>query len=196
MGIPSNIKTLIQVGYRQHCEDIKLLVDKRINCNNAEILDDYIKEQRGYVESYCIKNNIDLVSIITGSEEDKAKLGLSLIENKIMAMLGSKCQYDSELKSLNIKTERILNGIENAPWLVLFGSPNNLAWFVKRTDKVVENLDPNDEWYEYIVETISNIKDNWIDPQSLKPDLEKYWFLMNLPVDEEVKERVVFPSGN
>lgn len=196
MNISSNLKTLIKSGYSQHCDDIKDLVDKRISSNGADILKDYIKKSRGYVESYCNKHNIDLLSILNGSREDKNKLGLSLIENEIMFLFRNKGQYDNELKTLNIKTERILNGIEDAPWLILFGSPNNLAWFVKRTDKVIECLDPDDEWTEFIIETIENIKVDWIDPQSVKPDLEKYWALMNMPLDEEVKERVVFPSGN
>ncbi len=91
---------------------------------------------------------------------------------------------------------RITNGIEDCPWLALLNSPNNLAWFVKRTDKVVECLDSNNKWYDYVVQTIENIKDNWIDPQSVKPDLDDYWQLMDLAVPDEVKDLILKSSGN
>ncbi len=196
MQISSNLKTLIEAGYTQYCRKIKYLVGKRINTNSVEILEDYIKEQRSYVESYCAKHNIDLVNIITSNADDKATLGLSLIENEIMTMIGTKSKYDSELKPLNIKTERILNGVQNAGWLALFNSPNNLAWFVKRTDKIIECLDSNNKWYDFIIQTVETIKGNWIDPQSVKPNLDDYWQLMDLEVPDEVKDLVLFHSGN
>lgn len=123
--------------------------------------------------------------------EVKQKVALTIIENDIMTALGSKSKYDDELKHLGIKTIRITNGIEDCPWLTLFNSPNNLQWFVKRTDKVVENLDSNNKWYDFIVQTIETIKYNWIDPQSVKPNLDDYWQLMDLEVPEEVKDLVV-----
>ena len=138
--------------------------------------------------------------------EAKQSIALNIIENDIMTALGSKSRYDDEIKllyavaptgqQLGIKPIRITNGIENAGWLALFNSPNNLAWFVKRTDKVIEYLDSNNKWYDFIVQTVDNIKANWIDPQSVKPNLDDYWQLMDLAVPDEVKDLIVKQSGN
>ena len=185
------LKLVISRGYREICNDIQELVMRRIEASSVDILADYITSDRAYVESYCNKYGIDLVEVLTGSEEYKGKVGLRLIENEIMSLLGDKSRYDTEIKSLSISPIRITNGIENCPWLALFNSPNNLAWFVKRTDKFIESLDTNNEWYDYIVDTISNIKDNWIDPQNVKPDIEMYHALMALEVDEPVKDLLV-----
>ena len=185
------LKPVIKRGYKEICADIQLLVMRRIEVEGVDILANYISENRKYVENYCSRHNIDLVEVLTGDEECKGKIGLRLIENEIMSLLGDKSRYDTEIKSLGISPVRITNGIENAPWLALFNSPNNLAWFVKRTDKFIESLDTNNEWYDYIVETINNIKNNWIDPQSVKPDIEMYHALMALKVDEPVKDLLV-----
>ena len=185
------LKPVISRGYREICNDIQELVMRRIETSSVDILADYITSDRAYVESYCNKYGIDLVEVLTGSEEYKGKVGLKLIENEIMSLLGDKSRYDTEIKSLRISPIRITNGIENCGWLALFNSPNNLAWFVKRTDKFIESLDTNNEWYDYIVDTISNIKDNWIDPQNVKPDIEMYHALMALEVDEPVKDLLV-----
>ena len=66
-----------------------------------------------------------------------------------------------------------------------------MAWFVKRTDKVIENLDSDNKWYDFIVRTVETIKANWIDPQSVKPNLDDYWQLMDLEVPDEVKDLIV-----
>ena len=185
------LKPVISRGYREICNDIQELVMRRIEASSVDILADYITSNRAYVESYCNKYGIYLVEVLTGREEYKGKVGLKLIENEIMSLLGDKSRYDTEIKSLSISPIRITNGIENCGWLALFNSPNNLAWFVKRTDKFIESLDTNNEWYDYIVDTISNIKDNWIDPQNVKPDVEMYHALMALEVDEPVKDLLV-----
>ena len=188
------LKPVISRGYSEICNDIQKLVMRRIEASSIDILADYITDDRGYVENYCNKYGIDLVEVLTGSEEVKGKVGLRLIENEIMSLLGDKSRYDTEIKSLSISPIRITNGIENCGWLALFSSPNNLAWFVKRTDKFIESLEQNErsnEWYDYIVDTISNIKDNWIDPQNVKPDIEMYHALMALEVDEPVKDLLV-----
>ena len=185
------LKPVIERGYSEICADIKSLVMRRIEVEGVDILAEYISSDRKYVESYCSKYNIDLVEVLTGNEKYKGSLGIRLIENKIMTLLASKSKYDAEIKGLGISPIRITNGIEDCPWLALFNSPNNLAWFVKRTDKFIEGLDCNHKWYDYIVQTIETIKDNWIDPQSVKPDLESYQILMELEVDEPVKDLVV-----
>ena len=185
------LKPVIERGYSEICADIKSLVMRRIEVEGVDILAEYISSDRKYVESYCSKYGVDLVEVLTGDEECKGKIGLRLVENEIMTLLASKSKYDAEIKSLGISPIRITNGIEDCPWLALFNSPNNLAWFVKRTDKFIEGLDCNHKWYDYIVQTIETIKDNWIDPQSVKPDLESYQVLMELEVDEPVKDLVV-----
>ncbi|MEM8720988.1 MAG: hypothetical protein AAGE84_17105 [Cyanobacteria bacterium P01_G01_bin.39] len=185
------LKPVIKRGYKEICNDIQLLVMRRIEVSSVDILADYITNDRAYVERYCSKYGIDLVEVLTGDEECKVSLGLRLIENEIMSLLGDKSRYDTEIKSLGISPVRITNGIENCGWLALMNSPNNLAWFVKRTDKFIEAIDPNNEWYDYIVDTISNIKDNWIDPQNVKPDIEMYHALMALEVDEPIKDLLV-----
>ena len=207
MEISNNILELIEAGYKQHCEGITKLVEERLNVPAVEIFSRLFKEHRGVVNAYCDKYNIDLASVLEANDmEVKQKVALSIIENDIMTALGSKSRYDDEIKllyavaptgqQLGIKPIRITNGIENAPWLALFNSPNNLAWFVKRTDKVIECLDPNNKWYDFIVQTVETIKDNWIDPQSVKPNLDDYWQLIDLEVPDEVKALVVKSSGN
>ena len=185
------LKPVIERGYSEICADIQELVMRRIEIDSAVIMAEYISSDRKYVESYCSKHSIDLVEVLTGEDETKGSLGLKLIENEIMTLLASKSKYDTEIKSLGISPIRITNGIEYCPWLALFNSPNNLAWFVKRTDKFIEGLDVNHKWYDYIVQTIETIKDNWIDPQCLKPKLESYQVLMDLEVDEPVKDLLV-----
>lgn len=192
MEISDNILELIEAGYKQHCERITTLVDERLNVPAEEIFSRLFKEQRGVVNAYCGKYGIDLASVLEANDvEVKQSIALNIIENDIMYALGSKSKYDNEIKELGIKTIRITNGIENCPWLTLFNSPNNLAWFVKRTDKVIENLDSNNKWYDFIVQTIETIKENWIDPQSVKPNLDDYWQLMDLVVPDEVKDLIV-----
>jgi len=185
------LKPVVERGYREICNDIQELVMRRIEASSVDILADYITSDRAYVESYCNKYGIDLVEVLTGADENKSSLSLRLIENEIMTLLASKSKYDTEIKSLGISPIRITNGIEDCPWLALFNSPNNLAWFVKRTDKFIEGLDSNHKWYDYIVQTIETIKDNWIDPQCVKPDLESYQVLMALEVDRPVKDLLV-----
>lgn len=206
MEISNNILELIEAGYKQHCDGITKLVEERLNVPAVDIFSRLFKEHRGVVNAYCDKYNIDLASVLEANDiEVKQRVALSIIENDIMTALGSKSRYDDELKQLgsqspterrSIKTIRITNGIENCPWLALFNSPNNLAWFVKRTDKVIECLDPNNKWYDFIVQTVETIKDNWIDPQSVKPNLDDYWQLRDLAVPDEVKALVVKSSGN
>ncbi len=197
MEISNNIFELIEAGYKQHCEVISALVYERLNVPADEIFSRLFREHRGVVDTYCDKKSIDLASVLEANNiEVKQNIGLSIIENDIMTTLSSKSKYDDELKQLGIKTIRITNGIENAGWLALFNSPNNLAWFVKRTDKVIECLDSNNKWYDFIVQTIETIKANWIDPQSVKPNLDDYWQLMDLEVPDEVKDLVLFHSGN
>ena len=185
------LKLVIERGYSEICADIQELVMRRILIDSAVIMAEYISSDRRYVESYCSKYGVDLVEVLTGDDEHKGSLGLRLIENEIMTLLASKSKYDTEIKSLGISPIRITNGIEDCPWLALFNSPNNLAWFVKRTDKFIEGLDSNHKWYDYIVQTIETIKDNWIDPQCVKPDLESYQILMALEVDRPVKDLLV-----
>ena len=185
------LKPVIERGYSEICADIQELVMRRIEASSVDILAEYISSHRKYVESYCSKYGIDLVEVLTGADENKSSLSLRLIENEIMTLLASKSKYDTEIKSLGISPIRITNGIEDCPWLALFNSPNNLAWFVKRTDKFIEGLDSNHKWYDYIVQTIETIKDNWIDPQCVKPDLESYQVLMALEVDRPVKDLLV-----
>jgi hypothetical protein len=189
------LKPVIERGYSEICADIKELVIRRIEIKGAVILTNYVSEDRNYVEGYCTKHNIDLINVLTGNEEYKEEVGLKLIENEIMTLLASKSKYDDEIKQLKISPIRITNGIENAPWLALFDSPNNLQWFVKRSNQVIESL-PNNKWYEYICKTIETIKANWVDPQSVIPNLGDYQQLMDLKVPDEVKDLVVKPSGN
>ena len=192
MEISNNILELIEGGYAQHCDGISALVYERLNVPADEIFSRLFKEHRGVVNAYCDKYGIDLASVLEANDvEVKQSIALNIISNDIMTMLGTKSKYDDELRDLGIKTIRITNGIEECPWLTLFHSPNNLAWFVKRTDKVIECLDPNNKWYEFIVQTVETIKANWIDPQSVKPNLDDYWQLMDLEVPEEVKDLIV-----
>jgi len=207
MEISNNILQLIEAGYKQHCEHISTLVYERLNVPAVDIFSRLFKEHRGVVNAYCAKYGIDLASVLEANEvEVKQSIALSIVENEIMTALGTKSRYDDEIKllytvaptrqQLGIKPIRITNGIENSAWLALFSSPNNLAWFVKRTDKVLECLDSNNNWYDFIVQTIETIKANWIDPQSVKPNLDDYWQLMDLKVPDEVKDLMVKSSGN
>lgn len=197
MEISNNILKLIESGYKQHCERITELVYERLNVPADEIFSRLFREHRGVINAYCDRYAVDLASILEANDvEVKQRVALSIIDNDIMTALGSKSKYDDEIKQLGIKPIRITNGIENAPWLALFNSPNNLAWFVKRTDKVIECLDSNNKWHDFIVQTIEGIKANWIDPQSVKPKLDNYWQLMDLEVPDEVKDLVVKSAGN
>lgn len=192
MEISNNILELIEAGYKQHCERITKLVYERLNIPAEEIFSRLFKDHRGVINAYCDRYTVDLASILEANDiEVKQRIALSIIENDIMTALGSKSKYDDEIKQLGIKPIRITNGIEECPWLTLFNSPNNLAWFVKRTDKVIEGIQSNNKWYDFIVETIETIKANWIDPQSVKPNIDDYWQLMDLEVPEEVKDLVV-----
>ncbi len=151
MEISTNILELIEAGYKHHCDRISELVYERLNVPAVDIFSKLFKEHRSVVNTYCGKYDIDLASVLEANDiEVKQNIGLSIIENDIMTMLGIKSRYDDEIKQLGIKTIRITNGIEDCPWLTLFNSPNNLAWFVKRTDKVIENLDSGNKWYDFI----------------------------------------------
>ena len=197
MEISEDILELIEAGYKQHCNEISALVYERLNVPAVEVFSRLFKEKRGIINSYCDRYEIDLAGVLEANDtETQQSIALSIIENDIMTALATKSRYDSEIKQLGIKPIRITNGIENAPWLALFNSPNNLAWFVKRTDKVIERLDSNNKWYNFVVQTIETIKNNWIDPQSVKPDLDDYWQLIDLEVPDPVKDLVVKFAGN
>lgn len=190
------IKPLLEDGYNKYCDRIEELIQERINFDGEAILDSYVVEQRVYVDSYCEKHKIDLVSVLTNGKVPKQQLGLSLIENEIMTMIEAKSRYDDEVKKVNISTRSFTNGVENAPWLALFGSPNNLQWFNRRTKEVISKLDPSNKWHDYIVGTIEDIRNDWVDPQSVKPNLSSYWKLMNIQVPDEAKDLVVKASGH
>ena len=197
MELSNNIKNLISLGYEQECNLLQELVNRRINTDASTILDDYIQNERSYVDNYCQENDLDLVSELN-SINSKRSLGLKLIENQIFTILDVKSKVDAELSNIDFNSETICltNGIEDCPWLALFNSPKNRGWFNRRTSQVLDNIDPNHKYYGWLVETINNIKQGWIDPQDLVPDLDDYYQLAELKLPEEIKELVVKQSGN
>ena len=196
MKLSSKIGRLINLGYKQECNLWQELVNRRINTDASVILDDYIQNERAYVENYCQENSIDLVSELS-SKDSKRRLGLQLIENQIAKTRDAKTEVDAELKNIDFNIKQSLtNGIENCPWLALFNSPKTLLSFKRRSSKVLANLNPNHKYYGWLVETINNIKEGWIDPQDLVPDLDDYYQLADLELPEEIKELVVKQSGN
>ena len=48
------LKPLIEDGYKDHCDEIRELVMRRINYDGVILLEDYIANERGYVESGCV----------------------------------------------------------------------------------------------------------------------------------------------
>ena len=184
--------------YKQHCNRIEVLVHERLNVPAVEIFSRLFKEQRGNVNAYCDKYDIDLASILEADDiEAKQKIGLSIIEDNIEALVRIKSRFEDECKqqSIHFKPIKITNGIEDCPWLTLFNSPNDLKWFARRTNMIIESLDPNNEYYDSIFKTIEKIKDKWIDPQSVIPNIDDYWHLKDLTVPERVEDLVVKHSG-
>ena len=122
---------------------------------------------------------------------------LKLIENQIAKTCDEKTEIDAELRNIDFNIEQSLtNGIENCPWLALFDSPKNLIWFNRKTKKVLDNIDPNHKYYDWLVKTVDNIKQGWVNPKDLAPDLDDYYQLVDLELPEEIKELVVKHSGN
>ena len=199
MNISNNILELIEAGYKQHCAEIKSLVDERLNIPAEELFSRLFKEHRDVVDAYCDKKSIDLAAVLEANDvETKKAIGLYIIEDDIRAKLAKKSRYDTEFKNLGINNMhiRITNGIENSPWLALFNNPVNLQWWSKNTSKVIEKLVCSEKQYNYIVAVVESIKNNWVDPQSTRPDREAYWELMEMEVPEEVKDIVVKSAGN
>lgn len=197
MELSYNIKHLISLGYEQECNLLQELVNRRINTDASVILNDYIQSERKYVDDYCQENFIDLVEQL-GSIDSKRSLGLKLIENKILNTFKVKSKVDAELKNLefDFKLDCLTNGIEKCPWLALFNSPKDLRWFNRRTRQVLDNIDPNHKYYDWIATTINKIKQGWINPQDLVPDLDDYYQLADLDLPEEIKKLIVKHSGN
>lgn len=196
MELSINIKNLIRSGYQQKCNLLQELVNRRINIDASVILDDYIQNERAYVDNYCQENSIDLVSELS-SKDNKRSLGLKLIENQIAKTCDEKTEIDAELRNIDLNIEQSLtNGIENCPWLALFNSPKDLRWLNRRTRKVLDNIDPNHKYHIWLIQTVDNIKKKWIAPQDLVPDLDDYYQLADLELPEKIKDLVVKHSGD
>lgn len=197
--ITENLKHLIEVGYKAECNKLKALVMYRIETSSLEIFNDLFENNRSSIEEYCSKNNIDLGSILLRDEKSiKSLIALNIVEASIKTQMYLKRDFDDEIKQLNISPIRITNGAENAPWLKVFKSPNNLQWFSKNSSKVIEALEQeheNQPAFEVIVKTVAQIKDNWCDPQSLVPDLELYRDIMDWEVGPICNELLVKASG-
>lgn len=193
-----HLDRVIQKGYTSECDYISELIDKRIFTRGDHILSEYINEERDFVNLYCDKKDIDLALILNSSVELKADLGIKLIDADIKERLTIKQATETEIKELGIKTIKFAeftNGIELCPWLTLMGSPTDLKWWTRRTNSLIDKLDPNNKYYDWTITTINNIRDNWVAPELTRPDIEDFHLLYNLELPDEVRDYIVFHSG-
>lgn len=188
----------LQKGYDASCKELQDLIIYRLNTRGAEIFKDLFDTQRHLVDEYCAENDLDLA--LVAMQKDKTtqvNIGLEIIEAQIHQKLKEKIakdkliKEDTIIKELGLKCYVISNGIENAPWLKLFNSPLSLQWWTKNTSEIINNCDKEHIGYEKLVRVVNAIRDNWIKPQDVLPDIEAYNELMNFQVPEEVKDLVV-----
>lgn len=190
-------KRLMSLGYRQTCDELKALIMYRIETSPDEIFEDLFTTSRASVDDYCSRHAIDLAGVLLeGDRKAKESIALGIIEKNIKEGIREKAQYDEDIKKRNISTIRITNGIEDCPWLKLFNSPNNLQWWSKNTGRVLEQCDPSHPSYDKAVRVINHIRDNWINPQDILPNLEVYKQLMTYEVPEGCRDLLTFPYGN
>lgn len=196
MEISSNLKSLIREGYNLHCNKVKSLMDDYIHSDGLELLESYLTEDRRYVESHCKDRDVDLISVLMGPEDEKSSLGKSLVKAKMLDELKLKSAYDAEVEAVGIKTVQFTNGIEQAPWLALFGSPLDLKWFTRNSNNIIKEIDHDEPYRDALVNAVEAIRSNWVDPQKVAPDLKKYHDLMSRNVPGQISELVAKHSGN
>jgi len=188
----------LQRGYDLSCLEFQELILYRLNTDGVEIFEDLLETAREVVENYCSCNSIDLLKVCNSRDTiAKGIIGLKIIEIQIHEGIATKAKKDVEIKELGLKTYNISNKIEEAPWLKLFNSPLVPQWWTKNTNLIISNESCKEHpGYKKLVNVTKAIRDQWIKPENILPDIEAYNELMSLSVPQEVQDLVNFHSGN
>lgn len=101
---------LIEKGYREHCNEIKELIQFRLSSNLLEYYELLVKNRPDDLNKYFKRNAIDPLCI---DNELKSKTALGIIENDINTKISEKkiCYCSPQQKSLiekRVKKKQLL----------------------------------------------------------------------------------------
>jgi len=184
---------MLMDAYSSHCDELQKVIECRLITNGVDLFNGYLDEERERVSRHCESKGLDLLEIIrTADTETQSDISYRLIKKDIYDLIHRKEAEDIILKEYNLTPRKITNGIETkSDWLKVFGSPRNLQWFTKNTDKVLEACDLEDRWYQWTYDQIEAIKANWIKPSDILADVEDYKALVNKELPEGARDLLV-----
>ena len=186
---------LIEIGNKEDAARLEALVTKRLNTNADEILADYIRTERSYVDKYCLDKGIDQM-LVMSNKGAMIELGMALITKDIKDRTLLKAQQDIELKKLGIETISITNEIETkSKWMRFLDGPKTAKGLNRKLNKFInsEGVDPS--IVEELKEAQTFLNDNFIDMDKLRPDINKYWDVVEYTMSEECEGYLLKYSG-
>ena len=189
---------MLMDAYNSHCDELQKVIECRLTTDGVDLFNGYLDEERERVSQHCDSKGLDLLEIIrTANTETQSNIGYRLIKKDIYDLIHRKEAEDYILKEYNLTPRKITNGIETeSVWLKILGSPRNLQWFTKNTDKVLEACDKEDKWYQWTYDQIEAIKANWIKPNDILADVEDFQALVEKELPNGARDLLTFQSGN
>lgn len=187
----------IQIFYDSACENLQHLILFRLNKTEDEIWKELFNNKRKLLSDYCKSKNLDFAEVCN-SNDQKYEVALCVLEKSIKDLMTVKSKLDIELKELGLKLSPITNGLEKAPWLVLFKSPLDLKWWTINTKTVFKALSEEDKQlpeYLHLTTTVNIIHDNWIKPGEILPNIKLYKDLLNKEVHPKITALVLKATG-
>jgi hypothetical protein len=187
----------IQLFYNSACENLQHLISFRINTSELEIWKELFSTKRKLLSEYCKSKNLDFAEVCN-STPLKSEVAMSVLEKSIKELMTIKAKLDIEIKEKGLETYTISNGLEKAPWLVLFKSPLDLKWWTINTNKVFNAISEEDKQlpeYLHLTTTVKLIHDNWIKPGEIIPDIKLYKELINKEVHPKINALVLKHIG-
>lgn len=187
----------IQLFYDSACENLQHLIVFRLNKTESEIWKELFNNKRKLLNDYCKHKNLDFAEVCN-SEDLKYEVAMEVLKKHIKDLMAVKSRLDVQLKKAGLKLSPITNGLEKAPWLVLFNSPLSQAWWSKNTKKVRDAITEEDQQlpeYLHLTTTVDLIRDNWINPGEIVPDIKTYKKLLNKEVHPAITALVLKVAG-
>jgi hypothetical protein len=198
-NISKETKEALELGYKTQCDILKELVTRRLNKPGNEILLQYIKDNKTFVDDYCAKHRIDHW-VVMQDKQAMFDLGEALITKDIQLKTLNKQIIDKDLESLEIKTISLENDINTkSVWLSKFGAARNNKELSHRSNKILRSPNIPTEIAEEITKAVEFIKDKYtkdLEPNTLRPDSSLYWDIVEYPMSAECEQYISKFSGN
>ena len=195
--VTETLNRLIEIGYQNDCKELEALVSRRLTVNADDILKGYLKTERSYVDDYCSANGIDQW-VVMDNKQAMIDLGTALITSDIKHRTFRKAEQDKEFAALKLGITPIslTNGIETkSKWMRFLDGPKHLRWVNRKLNDflAIKGADPS------VVEELEAAKvfigENYISPDTLRPDINKYWDAIEYPMSDECEAFLLKYSG-